>query len=317
MLEVLGVDGRTLWNWNYGAINRFIVAGPLAVSPMCDQVALAGYSGYKKVWLVDRRGRAKPLSMSSTPLSVAFDRDDKSLAVGTGGNSILLYGVDGKLLWKKIFQPWCCLPTGISFSADNRFLLIREGGAGVLQRDGSVVWTSGAEGMNASRDLQTFVTWAEPNHGPGGGGIAVLDKYGKTIWEKLSDGPSAAITSAGDKIVARVAINQNPTREDLEEPLETNVQVFSRDGSILKVFPHVDGRPVAISPSGDCVVVDSQEGIEGIRLDGKPIFSIGLDHTYFSTVIFAEDFSGALVFSRNLDPQLSWYKLTCEASGPQ
>jgi hypothetical protein len=164
-VEVLDAAGQSLWKWTYHKLNRFIVAGPLAVSPNCDAIALAGDSGYKKVWLADQRGRAIPLTISSTPLGVAFDRHGELLAVGTGGSSILLFNKAGKQLWKRTFEPRCCLPDLMSFSDDNRYILIRDGGSGLLRTDGSVVWTGMSNGMNASRDLHTFVTWDEPNHG--------------------------------------------------------------------------------------------------------------------------------------------------------
>ena len=305
-VEVLDAAGQSLWKWNYRTLNRFIVAGPLAVSPNCDAIALAGDSGYKQVWLARQHGSAISLSMSSTPLGVAFDRHGELLAVGTGGNSILLFAKTGKQLWKKTL-PGLCLPYEMSFSADNHYILIRDGCSGLLRMDGSVVWTGHSFGMNASADLRTFVTWAEPPHGPGPGSVSRLDDSGKQVWFKFSQDPGAVITPAGDKILARAAVNQNPTEQEMEEPLETNLQVLSRDGTVLKDLSDVDGKPLAISPEGDRALIRTSGGVEGIDMNGTRLFSIALNPMVYTTVLVTADFSGMLVFSRDSDPKLRWY----------
>ena len=175
-VEVLDAAGHSLWKWNYRATNRFIVAGPVAVSPGCDAIALAGDSGYKKVWLADLSGRAMPLTISSTPLGVAFDRRGELLAVGTGGGSILLFGKTGKLLWKRTFVPPCYLPEQMSFSSDNRYLLIRAGGSGVLRTDGSVVF-GGASWWNDWRLDDRHERVARPAHLRHLGGVSPLARH--------------------------------------------------------------------------------------------------------------------------------------------
>ena len=103
-VEVLDVAGKLMWSWNYGAINRFITSGVLAISPACDSIALAGDSSYKYVWFADRRGRATPVYFTTTPLSVVFDHSGNLVAVGTGGCDILLFTKAGQLRWKTILN---------------------------------------------------------------------------------------------------------------------------------------------------------------------------------------------------------------------
>ena len=272
-----------------------------------------------------------PLTISSTPLGVAFDRSGELLAVGTGSGSILLFGKAGKLLWKRTFAP-CYLPEQISFSSDNHYLLIRAGGSGVLRTDGSVVWTGACSGvvhadgpvvwtgtfggapwtigMNASHDMRTFVTWEGYPHSPNTGQVRNLDESGKQLWSKFSEDPAAVVTPAGDKIVARVNVNQD--LQETQEPLEMKLQVFSRAGALLKDLSNVDGKPMAISPDGERVLIMTQAEIEGIDLNGTRLFAIALNPTVYRSVLVAEDFSGVLVLSvlsRDTDSQLRWYKL--------
>ena len=87
------------------------------------------------------------------------------------------------------------------------------------------------------------------------------------------------------------------------------LQVLSRDGALLKDLPNVDGKPIAISPDGERVLIVTQAEIEGIDLNGTRLFAIALNPTAYRIVLVAEDFSGILVFSRGTDSQLRWYKV--------
>ncbi len=184
---------------------------------------------------------------------------------------------------------------------------------GVVRADGSVVWTGafGAApwtiGMNASRDLRTFVSWEGYPHSPDIGQVRMLDESGKQLWRKFSEDPAAVVTPAGDKIVARFDVDQD--LQETQEPLEMKLQVLSRDGALLKDFPNVDGKPIAISPDGERVLIQTQAEIEGIDLNGTRLFAIALNPTAYRIVLVAEDFSGILVFSRGTDSQLRWYKV--------
>ncbi len=135
----------------------------------------------------------------------------------------------------------------------------------------------------------------------------MLDESGKQLWRKFSEDPAAVVTPAGDKIVARFDVDQD--LQETQEPLEMKLQVLSRDGALLKDFPNVDGKPIAISPDGERVLIQTQAEIEGIDLNGTRLFAIALNPTAYRIVLVAEDFSGILVFSRGTDSQLRWYKV--------
>jgi hypothetical protein len=309
--EVLDKAGKSLWKWNYRAVSRLIVPGALALSPGCDAIALAGDSGYKYVWLAERQGRALPLplNLSSTPLGVAFAHNGERIAIGTGSGLIALVTKGGKVLWKRTVG--VVLPEQMSFSADDQYVLIREGGAGVLRIDGSLLWSEGAFGMNASKDLRTFVSWSEPPHGPGAGNVTVLDGAGKEIWSRLSQDPGAVVVPAGDEVLARIAINQNPDEEALKEPLATRLQVLSREGAVVRDLPDLDGRPMAISPEGDRALIRTNAGYEVISLEGQRLAMLSVDPDAYdmSTLVVPSDFSGILIFRSRTNPELRWYAL--------
>ena len=304
--QVISRTGRTLWKWNYRAVTRFLASGPLAVSPKCDAIALAGDSRYKYVWIADRTGHSVSIRLTSTPLGVAFDRTGQSLAVGNGAWAIDLYSRRGQLLWQRKPDAPCCLASDFSFSRDNAFLLVRTGGSGVLRIDGSVVWTAAAWGMNAADDLRTFVDWSAPNHGPGPGAIRLLDVSGTQLWSSTSDDPAAVVTPAGDKVLARVRADQDVPMEKFDEPQDTVLQLIARDGALLKQFPGLDGRPVAISPDGKTVLLETGRSLDAIDFEGKRLYSIA---AFPFAYRIAPDFSAVVVFSTGSDATLEYFKL--------
>ena len=170
----------------------------------------------------------------------------------------------------------------MSFSEDNRFIVIREGETGLLRADGTLVWVAGNEAMSAARDLQTFVAWWEPSHGPGDGRVSSLDAAGKVLWTSNTSVAGAVISPAGDKIVARLNIDQSPREADDNDPRETSLQVLSRDGSVRKTLP-ADGIPVSISPDGNRVILRTESALQAIRLDGTRLFEISLVLTFSPT----------------------------------
>jgi hypothetical protein len=60
--QVISRYGRTLWRWNYRAVTKFLVSGPLAVSPKCDAIAIGGDSSYKYVWIADKTATQFPFA---------------------------------------------------------------------------------------------------------------------------------------------------------------------------------------------------------------------------------------------------------------
>ena len=322
-LEVINSTGRTTWRWDYGQINRFITPGTLAISPFCDAIAMAGNSGYKYTWVADRQGHSAYVRTASTPLAVTFDHEGKFVAIGTGGEDVLLITRRGKLKWKRTLEQGWGLVGQLSFSSDNRSILVRGGYlVGALDLDGGIVWSNtGLIRMSAARDLQTFVGWFQPGHGTSHGIVVALDRAGKELWTKDSQDPGAVISPSGDRIVARLSVGkqpsntkpkQTPRNEDSldEDDCETALQVVSRDGAVLTTLPVQDGTPIAISPDGERVLVRTQFGIEALELNGNRLFGIPLARWHFDDALVAEDFSALLIVVRNgTNEQLKWYNL--------
>jgi len=319
-LEVIDSTGQLLWRWNYAQTNRLITPGTLALSPSCDEIAMTGSSSYKYTWVADRGGRTAYVHTTSTPLAVAFDHQGKLVVIGTGGNDVLLLTTGGKLRWKKEVKNGLDIVGQLSFSSDNRSILVRGGyGVGVLNLDGRPVWTYSANGMSAALDLHTFVAWWQPSHGGGVGHVAALDKSGKELWSKFSYDPGAVISPTGDKIIARINVNQSLSKEEGpdSDDWEMNLQVISRDGAAIRTLPVQDATPVAVSPDGERVLVKTPFGIEEVGLDGNRLLEIPLgEWPVLNEVLVADDFGGVLVLARtNQGAELSWYSLKGRASG--
>jgi hypothetical protein len=302
--QVISRTGRTLWKWKFGAINRFIVAGSVAVSPACDAIAVGGDSSYKYVWIAEKNGRKISIPFPSTPLGVAFSRDGKSVVVGTGSARLYLFTRDGKERWST--PPYSVsYPSDISFSPDGGFILIRECGA-ILRVGGSIVGTYNGCGMSTSTNLCTIVTSWQPPHGPGPGHVTAQDETGKEIWSNFSDDPGGVITPDGETIIARVNIDQEPPQGEFYEPRETALRMFSRDGKKLDGFPNLDGRPVAISPDGTRVLLETSKSLNAIDLNGNVLYSIAVNPNAYK---IAPDFSAVVIFSWGSDADFEYFKL--------
>ena len=302
---VVSNTGRTLWKWHFGRINRFLVAGSVAVSPTCDAIAMGGDSSYKYVWIADRKGHAVSVAFKSTPFGIVFDRTGQSVAVGTGAGRMFLYHRDGKEVWDT--PPYTLfLPFTMEFSPDNHLLLVRDAAA-ILRPDGSIVAKFGGGAMSISRDLQTVVTSAYPPHGPGPGSVSVSEQSGKFVWNQFSEDPGGVITPAGDKIMARVNIDQDiPPPDAPYEPRETTLKLFDRVGKELKEFEDIDGRPIDVSPDGMTFLLETAHSLEAIDIEGKRLYSIP---DGVSTYVIASDFSAVVVYSRGSDGDFEYFKL--------
>ncbi len=302
--QVISRTGRTLWKWKFGAINRFVVAGSVAVSPACDAIAMGGDSSYKYVWIAEENGHKISIPFPSTPLGVAFSRDGTSVAVGTGGERLYLFSRDGKEQWTT--RPYRLgLSSDITFSPDGKFILVDNGGA-ILRANGSIVADFRADYASITADLQTIVTSWEPPHGPGPGNVSVWDQAGKQLFSNFSDDPRGVITPAGDKIMARVNEDQDVPPNGPYEGGETILQLFARDGIPIKEFPELEGRPVAISPDGKTVLLETGRSLDAIDLSGKRHYSIAVSPNMYK---IAPDFSALVIFSWGSDATLEYFKL--------
>jgi hypothetical protein len=320
---VLDVRGQSLWRWDYAQTNRFITpggtfgyfaVGAVAIAPSCDAVAIVGHPGYKYTWVATRRGQRTAIRTTSTPMTAAFDRRGENVAIGTAGKDVALYSVAGQLKWKTTLQG-CCVVQQLGFSADYRSILIREWGIAVIGLDGQVVWSSSENGMNAARDLRTFVAWSAPPHGPGIGHVVALDESGNRIWSRLASFAHGIVSPAGDKIIAWVDDNQQPTQDQFfsnDEP-KASLQVLTRTGSVIttlpiRAFPLQHPRPMAFSGDGNRVLIWTGDTLELIDLQGNSLSKFSAQAGN-GTVIVANDFSGVLVASRNRELQIRWYGL--------
>ena len=91
-VHVISMTGEELWSWSYRRSSRFLktrvpfAPEPMALSPTCDRVAMAGDSGYRYVWVAGRDIEAKAFQTVGTPLAVAFDVSGDYVAVSTGAS---------------------------------------------------------------------------------------------------------------------------------------------------------------------------------------------------------------------------------------
>lgn len=302
-IDVVDIAGHKLWRWDYARNNRFLTVGPLAVSPMCDAVAMVGNSSYKYTWIANRSGHAIPVQTKSTPLSIAFSRSGDFVALGTGGCNLLLLNNSGELQWKKDLNNGLCILGKLSFSADDKFILL-QGHTGLVAIDGTPLWLGLGVGMNAARDLQSFVSWFVPSHGPAWGDVSLLDAKGKDLWHSSGPGEPAVISATGDKIAALVYSKQNVTEEEFNNSeQETELDLFSRDGKILKKLASGNTIPIAMSPSGDRVLVNTTFGIQDIDQDGRALFEIP---GAYGAAFVPDDFSGVLLLR---GAALEWFPL--------
>jgi hypothetical protein len=312
IVTVFDMSGAALWSWNFAKASRYIQPADLAVASSCDAVAIVGSSEYKYTWLARRRGGARALKTPSTPLSAAFDHRGEHLAIGTGGSDVHLFTVAGELKWKTTLEHWCCVVNGLAFSDDDRFVLLTGWGIGVLRADGGIVWTGQDNEMAASRDLRTFVSWAQPPHGPGIGVTVVRDERGDMVWPgyKYTSTVGALVSRDGTRIAAWVNENQQPTEEDgYKDDHPRALQVMSRQGEVLSTIPAPRGELLAFSPRADRLLLKAPDRIVEVDTAGRISFLVLLNPNEFSQVLVAEDYSGLLVAQGQQNTRIQWFDL--------
>jgi hypothetical protein len=82
--------------------------------------------------------------------------------------------------------------------------------------------------------------------------------------------------------------------------------MFSHDGKKVDGFPNLDGRPVAISPDGKTMLLETNKSLDAIDLTGKRLYSIAVSPSMYT---IAPDFSAVVVFSTGSDGDLEYFKL--------
>ncbi|MBZ5534730.1 MAG: PQQ-like beta-propeller repeat protein [Acidobacteriia bacterium] len=304
-VDVRDRTGHPVWEWNFRSMNRYIVAGRMAVSPSCDMVALNGDPGYRYTWIAHRDGRRMSIRSKSTPLGLAISHHDNLVAIGTGGGSLSLYAADGKLRWRRVLMDGAPIGADLSFSEDDKAILVHSISA-LLSINGDIKWVNWSSNMRAARDLKTFIASREPPHGPGLGLIIALDQNGKELWMKVSSLPEAAISLSGDKIASWVNDNQDPTEEDGYHPddQEGEFQILSRRGDVLKTLP-IEGRPIAFSSDGHHLLIMKPPDLSLFDLEGNPLWRIPVSDR--SGVITTGNLKVILVYDRG-GQGLSWFE---------
>src|SRR4029079_15355534 len=112
--------------------SRFLTAAAMAIAPNCDAVALTGNSGYRYTWIARRNGRRAAVRTANTPLGVAFDHLGEPIAIGTGGNEVLLSNTAGTVAWKTRL-PHCCVARDLAFSLDDQAIVVKAWGVAVVK----------------------------------------------------------------------------------------------------------------------------------------------------------------------------------------
>lgn len=306
-VDVRDQAGHPLWKWNFRSANRYIVAGNVAVSPSCNMVAFNGDPSYRYTWIAHRDGRRIFIRSSATPLGLAISHRDNLVAVGTGGGDLSLYAADGRLRWKRVLMDGHFFVTELSFSEDDRAIVVQSEGA-IVSINGDVKWANWnwVGNMRAARDLKTFVASWDPPHGPGIGHITALDQDGKKLWSRFSFLPQAAISPSGDKIASWVNENQKPTEEDEYHPddQEGEFQILSRRGDVLKTL-EIEGRPISFSSDEQYLLIMKPPDLSLFDLEGKHLWDIPVSDR--SVVIAAGNLKVILVYEMG-GQEFSWFE---------
>jgi len=308
-VDVLDIEGKKLWSWEYGKLNKFIRAGGLAVSPACDEIALVGDSSYKYTWIVDRRGLRVPIQTTRTPEGIAFSHDGQLVALGTAGCDLLLIRKSGELKWKKTYSQGFCIFGDLSFSPADKFIMMQAWSTGLIALDGSTIWMGSGWGMAAAHDSQTFVVWSSPNHGPQVGSVTAFTADGKQLWNRVAPGNASAISASGDKIAAPIYEPHDFSPEEWDEYQDQPVQlqIFSRAGEVLKTVPVESREVLAMPPDGGRLLVRVADAIEEVDTDGNVLMKI--PQMGYSKVFVPDDFSGALTWRRVAPSVIEWFPL--------
>lgn len=136
--------------------------------------------------------------------------------------------------------------------------------------------------------------------------MKAFDASAKELWSNYSDDPTIVITPAGDKIIARVNVWQDPPKAEFYEPQGTVLRMFARDGTFLTEFPDIAGRPVAISSDGSTVLLEIGKSLDAIDLNGKRLYSVAVSPNAYR---IAPDFSAVVAFSWGSDAEFQYYRL--------
>jgi len=310
VIEVLRPSGDAWWSWDFGAFNKYILPLNAAVSPGCDAIVVPGRSEYRYTWIVEQNGARRSVATKIAPSDAAFDHSGQFIALGTSGQTLRLLTRTGKLVWQRDLD--VAITSDLTFSDDDQFIVLQGwGGIGLVRIDGTPEWTQPSNRMRASRDLKTFVSSYEPNHGPGWSTIGVHDDTGRTLWFKDAS-VEAFVSGSGQRILARIDDNQEKTEQDgFADRQPGHPELLTRDGQELVRF--LPGwRPLALSDDGEISVLASPEAIKFVDARGNKLYEIQPGFSdYTSDFHVTRDFKHVMVTRRpyNGAGRLEWYDL--------
>lgn len=302
-VTVFDHSGKVLWSWPFKANNRFAEFRQIAVSPDCTAIAVVGDSSYRYTWIAHQNGRRAYVAHKSTPEGVAFNHRGNLVAVGTAANQILLLTADGSVQWERPSGTDCCVVMELEFAAADDAIVVTSWGASVMNVDGTLRFATHAfqNGMHASTDLQAFAAWAQPNHGPGIGGVEYLDRNGAILWSKFSSYGGAAISPTGDFVASWVNDNQNPTAADEFADQSGAVRLIGRDGVVRNVLAP-KGEPLTFSKDGKLVLIMTPQGLSAVDLTGTERWRIS--RAQYLDVNFTADLRALIAVDSGT---LSWF----------
>jgi hypothetical protein len=258
-VHVVSMSGERLWSWNYRRSSRFLKTRlplayePMALSPMCDRVAMAGDSGYRYVWVAGRDIEAQAFQTVGTPLAVAFDISGEYLAVSTGASRGYLmtrtlephwigHLRDFPIRWpeQELAAPARTALVDFSESDVDRLLGVPPWGAWVsdsVSTDGQ--WRVVIQSPWDRRDLWQMLVLYGPEGHAFHGRWKTFSQRARPRWSKPMGCLNAVITIDGEFIIA----SGDPKHPDhafgnagaLEciEPGALTTFVFDRNGSVL------------------------------------------------------------------------------------
>ena len=254
------MNGDVMWSWNYRRSSRFLkprlpyAPEPIALSPTCERVAMAGDPGYRYVWLGERNTEPRAIQTVGTPLAIAFDVSGDYLAISTGAQRgyVLTRNLEprwaGHLRDFPIRWPEQTLSEPvraglIDFTKDDvdRLLGVPPWGLWVsdsVSDDGQ--WRVLAQSPWARADAWQVLTFYGPEGRAFHGRWEKFSQRARPRWSKPMGCLEAEITPDGEFVIAtgdprhpEYHMGRTPTEAECFKEGALTTFVFDRNGSVL------------------------------------------------------------------------------------
>jgi hypothetical protein len=273
-LYVADPSGSLLWQWRFGNTSRFIhvtSGSTVALSPDCHHAILAGNTGYKYVWAVNRDGRARVLRTIGTPLFAAFSLDGMTVAVVTGARRGYLLTPMLTVKWSghtsHIPVRWPSQVGGVGGEAGTTFAR-----ALIEQLLGALMWGWGVND-DVSDDGQWRVVTHQDPRGSGPGSVEFFGPDGdgfhgrllakRPRWSHAVGCPSAQVSADGEFVIVTGDV-MNPQNRCETDTVATIV--FDRDGTVVASLQRLHSTGTDYSPQ------ERDELVAAVALGtGKPL----------------------------------------------